>query len=503
MSTLRHALGIATLLAGVLGAFYLWNLLDGGRPADGLTLTLVFDRAEGLSPGAPIRYRGVEVGTVRWLRLARGGEAAEAVCDFAPEARPTLRVTSRFWVVRPRFLGVSRGASGLETLVKDSYITYTSPTDADLLTDGSRVPGLPGPPEEIDERVEDARAGDLEIRVFFPESGGLEVGNDVRYRGLKIGVVHAVNLAGEGEAVLVRARIDRDYRGVIYDATRFWVARPSVNAGWLSGVDVHDLDALLAGTYLTFMTPRELRSSPAAENAEFVGLVERPDFDWARIDPNQVAARSRSAEGGGGDDPLHSSGALVTVHTSFTVSRWIGRDREHSMSRMGLFVHTRDGVPAVIVPRSSVDPRWSRPEGIDGGKVRAETFRIELPDGAVYEAGRVWVDAEGADLAVLSVDSTIPPPPPFARFRALSETPGPAEIFVRDEGGQSIRRAVTIAPDGTVTGITAAERGGIVVQNGAAVAVIGVRTPASDDEPAGAPVAVPLDRIPDSLRSRE
>ena len=313
MKLLRLLTGVGTLAAGLLGGIYLWSLLSSEHDADAIAVTLVFDSVQGLHEGAAVHYRGVRVGEVRQIRLGGGGDAAEVLCSFEPWARSTLRVTSRFWVVRPRFLGVVRGVSGLETLVKDSYVTYSSPTGSALLPMHARVPGLATPPEGgTGSALPPPHPGDLEITVVFSDSRGLEAGDPVRHRGLPVGVVSGVELARDAGGVVVAARIDRRYRRAVTDESRFWVAQPSIDVGWLRGLDVHDIDALLAGAYLTFYTPERRSAAPTTDGSVFVGEPERPDFDWERPDATQVGD-----DGGTAAPAPKLSAHLVRVHYTF------------------------------------------------------------------------------------------------------------------------------------------------------------------------------------------
>jgi hypothetical protein len=449
MRSLRHILGLATLLGGLLGGWYLWSLLETEDPQN-LTLTLIFNGVEGLSVGAPIKYRGVPVGEVRAIRLGRSGESAEVLCDFVPSARPTLHVNSKFWIVRPRFLGVTRGASGLETLVKDSYVAYTSPPDADPLPLGSRVPGLETPPLEEKDDISESRPGDLEFTVLFAESRELAAGSPVRYRGLTVGVVTSVELAPDESCVVMKARVDREHREPITDRTKFWIARPSVAAGWITGVDVYDLDALLGGPYLTYFAPPG-QGTRAPDDTLFVGLENRPEFNWPTIDRRTPLAPDkdpRSAE--------ELDRSIVTVHTSFLLERWYARDRRHSVVSPGILYRSADGLSAVVVARSGVDPRWWRPGNLGRGKVTGEEFRVQLSDGSVFDAGRVWIAPGDEDLAVLLVEgAAVPALRTSVDFAGVGESEGPVEILSFAEDGTIRRLAATLATDGTLSGVQA------------------------------------------------
>ena len=124
MKVLRHLLGAATLVAGIAGGFYIWNLLDSGGDPGSLRFTLRLPSAEGLRNGAEIKYRGVRVGEVRGIELDAGGTNAIAECVVHGGYRGTITKTSRFWVVRPRFRGCVLHAEPVWLFGADSHVAH-------------------------------------------------------------------------------------------------------------------------------------------------------------------------------------------------------------------------------------------------------------------------------------------------------------------------------------------------------------------------------------------
>jgi ABC-type transporter Mla subunit MlaD len=82
--------------------------------AGGQLIELRAERGDGLVEGAPLRYRGLEVGKVEKVRLS--DDLAAVLLDVRVTAAETriARAGSRFWVVRPE-LGLARSAA-LDTL---------------------------------------------------------------------------------------------------------------------------------------------------------------------------------------------------------------------------------------------------------------------------------------------------------------------------------------------------------------------------------------------------
>lgn len=106
---------------------------------------------------------------------------------------------------------------------------------------------------------------DIEIR--FSTAEGLEEGKTkVRYRNVQVGVVEAVRLSDDREAVLAQVKLDRDVTDMLREDTRFWVVTARLGAGSVSG-----LDTLLSGAYIE-MSPGRGRAGVR----EFVALARPP-----------------------------------------------------------------------------------------------------------------------------------------------------------------------------------------------------------------------------------
>ncbi|PQV54044.1 intermembrane transport protein PqiB [Paraburkholderia sp. BL21I4N1] len=84
------------------------------------------------------------------------------------------------------------------------------------------------------------------ITISFLNAEGLEAGKAaVKYRDVEIGSVEAVTLAPDRSHVLAKVRLTEDARRFAVKGTRFWVVRPRVDAGGISG-----LGTVLSGAYI-------------------------------------------------------------------------------------------------------------------------------------------------------------------------------------------------------------------------------------------------------------
>lgn len=105
------------------------------------------------------------------------------------------------------------------------------------------------------------------ITISFLSAEGLEPGKTkVKYKELDIGLVKNVTLAADRSHVVVTAEMARSAADLMVDDTRFWVVRPRVANGGVSG-----LDTLLSGVYIGMDV-----GSSAQAREEFAGLEVPP-----------------------------------------------------------------------------------------------------------------------------------------------------------------------------------------------------------------------------------
>ena len=84
------------------------------------------------------------------------------------------------------------------------------------------------------------------ITITFNSATGLEAGKtQLKYKEINIGVVSSITLSKDGSQVIAHADIDKSAAGLIRQDSRFWVVRPRIGAGGVSGVDT-----LLSGAYI-------------------------------------------------------------------------------------------------------------------------------------------------------------------------------------------------------------------------------------------------------------
>lgn len=106
-----------------------------------------------------------------------------------------------------------------------------------------------------------------EIVISFTDGGGLRVGlTPVKYRGVAIGEVTGISLSEDHKRVLVRARLLRSAASIAREGTTFWIVRPQVGFGNITGL----------GTVLTGPEIHALPGRGEGRVREFVGLDSAP-----------------------------------------------------------------------------------------------------------------------------------------------------------------------------------------------------------------------------------
>jgi paraquat-inducible protein B len=107
-----------------------------------------------------------------------------------------------------------------------------------------------------------------EITLVFSTAEGIEAGKTkVKSRSVQVGLVESVMLSKDLESVTVIAKLDRVATPLLRDDTRFWVVRPRLGAGGISG-----LGTIMSGAYI------QLEPGPGEPSGrrEFVGLDDVP-----------------------------------------------------------------------------------------------------------------------------------------------------------------------------------------------------------------------------------
>jgi len=105
------------------------------------------------------------------------------------------------------------------------------------------------------------------ITISFLSGEGVQVGKTlVKYRDVTVGHVSAVGLSADQQTVLVSADLSKDAASLLKADTQFWIVRPRIGVGSVSG-----LSTLLSGVYIGLKT-----GTAAHSESHFMGLENPP-----------------------------------------------------------------------------------------------------------------------------------------------------------------------------------------------------------------------------------
>jgi len=227
---------ICAAAAGLLataGYKYLHNL--------GNVIIIHFQDAQGLRPGADLRYRGVVIGRVTSVSVRPDLGGVDVNIALNSDAPPIARKGSRFWIVHPS-VSMATGVTGLDTAIGDKYVTVLPASSGDAADefDGVEEPPLPEP-----------RHGSVSVVLWArPELGWcLRVGAPVTFGTIHIGQVNSVKIKPECQRVRAVAWVDPDYAGLVRGNSQFVARNIFPGKGGLFAGRV-DLRALVGGVEL-------------------------------------------------------------------------------------------------------------------------------------------------------------------------------------------------------------------------------------------------------------
>ncbi len=227
--------------------FRLYEDFDAAQA--GIRVKVKLSDFEGLQAGrTPVMYKGIQVGSLKGLKVEADLNSAMAELTLDPLAEDYLVQGTQFWVVKPSIS--LAGITGLEALVKGNYIAIR--------------PGDKGgsPQREFEARAKapplDLKAPGLHLVLFSENLGSLEVGSPILYRQVKVGTVQSYQFSRKHEKrLLIGVHIEPEYASLVNGSTRFWNASGITLTGGLSGIQIksESLQSLMAGG-ISFDTPR-------------------------------------------------------------------------------------------------------------------------------------------------------------------------------------------------------------------------------------------------------
>jgi paraquat-inducible protein B len=211
-----------------------------------------------------------------------------------------------------------------------------------------------------------------QIMISFLSGEGVQVGKTlVKYRDVAVGRVSAVGLSADQQTVVVSANLSKEAASLLKTDTQFWIVRPRIGVGSVSG-----LDTLLSGVYIGMKTGTGTR-----HERQFVGLENPPALSHG---PRGRELQLHAARAGS-----LAIGAPVYFR-QFQVGRVIDENLlPDGSTRVTVFVEAPyDGFVKPVTRfwnASGIDVRL----GADGLKVQTESLAAVLAGGLAFDDGPI------------------------------------------------------------------------------------------------------------------
>lgn len=258
------------------------------------------------------------------------------------------------------------------------------------------------------------------VEISFESAEGLEAGvTEVKYKDVVVGKVKSIALSDDFERVLVSVELTRNAESLAVQDTEFWVVRPRVDTGGISG-----LGTLVSGVYISLDVGS---SSEAAQT--FVGLETAP----AVTNDQQ-----------GSTYTLHSDslGSLDVGSPVYYRRIPVGRVGAYEMDADGAGVTLQVFVEAPYNGFVTDNARFWNASGIDlslgasGLKVNTESVATMLAGGVAFQNfdGNAPVAASGSRFTL------------YADLESATSPPANDPLPIRMRFSESLRGLNTGAP---------------------------------------------------------
>ncbi|RLM25291.1 hypothetical protein BIY29_07190 [Brenneria alni] len=239
---------IALMIAG-------W-LVYTNQQERGATVTIDFVSADGIVAGrTPVRYQGVEVGTVQDIKLSDDLRTIQVEASIKSDMEDALRTGTQFWLVTPK--ASLAGVSGLDALVGGNYIGMM-PGEGEPQAHFSALDTQPK------YRV---NTGELLIHLHADDLGSLSNGSLVYYRKIPVGKVYDYTVSADQHGVMIDVLIERRFTHLVKKNSRFWnVSGFNADVGLRGArVEMENLAALVNGA-VAFDSPDDSEKASAEQS---------------------------------------------------------------------------------------------------------------------------------------------------------------------------------------------------------------------------------------------
>ena len=208
------------------------------------------------------------------------------------------------------------------------------------------------------------------ITISFATGEGLEAGKTkIKFKDVDVGMVKSVVLSPDHKHVIATAELAKDASTMLVDDTRFWVVRPRISGGTVSG-----LGTLLSGSFIGMDIGTKTK-----ERRDFVGLEIPPVFA-SGVPGREFVLKSESM------------GSLDVGSPVYFRRLQVGQVTSYALDSDGSGVTLRVFINAPYDKHVKGDTRFWQASGIDvsldtsGVKVNTESLVAILIGGLAFQS---------------------------------------------------------------------------------------------------------------------
>ncbi|WP_020161131.1 MULTISPECIES: PqiB family protein [Methylobacter] len=207
------------------------------------------------------------------------------------------------------------------------------------------------------------------ITITFPTAEGLEVDKTkIRYLDVEVGKVTAISINDDNKTIRVTARMNSTAAGYLKENTSFWVVRPQVGLGGVSG-----LGTLLSGPYIG------IKPGDGRKQEHFTGLIAPPPLK-TDVEGTQFILETSNLGSMRPGTPINFHGIIVGEVLSHELSA------EANAIHLTIFINAPYDQFVRKNTRFWIDSGVDLSAGVNGFKVRTGPLISLLSGGIAFRA---------------------------------------------------------------------------------------------------------------------
>lgn len=241
---------------------------------DYLSVTLIADNANGLSEGAPVTYKGLNIGNISSLTLSKDSKHIKAVMDINNEFSYLITKNSKFHLhsgidFKASLKGLEVNSKPLQNMLQGGIALYnkspvTKKSSKDPLKKTQKFHLYAS--KEMASLGKNVFAAPHKVSMLSKNLPSVSIGSPVYYHKLQVGEVSGMKLHNSG-LMQTRIEINAQFKHLITDKTVFWnVSGFKVDAG-LSGIKVaaDSLLSIAAGGIALELAPSKITTNKTSD----------------------------------------------------------------------------------------------------------------------------------------------------------------------------------------------------------------------------------------------